>query len=194
MINLNNVNIVFSDVVIKYKDFTFKKGEITFISGPNGSGKTTLLKAIANIIDHKGEIDRNGFVTFVSQKPILFSKTIYQNIIYPLEIRKLDISNYENRIEKYVKLFELDKILHKKAKSCSSGEQMKASILRGIIFEPDVLLLDEPTTALDIKSIEELTKLLNEIKKDMTIIISSHDRLFIEELNDVLYELGDPYV
>lgn len=194
MINLRNVNIVFSDVLIKYKDITFENGEITFISGPNGSGKTTLLKAIAGIIDYKGEIVRKGFVTYVSQKPVLFSKTVYENIIYPLQIRKLDISEYEDKINSLVKLFDLEKILNKKAKACSSGEQMKTSILRSIIFEPDVLLLDEPTTALDIKSIEVLTKLLREIKKDMTIIISSHDRLFIEELQDNLYELGDPYV
>lgn len=194
MIKIHSLSIAYKDLEITYQDREFTTNTITFIKGSNGSGKTSLLKSIGGLIPYKGTIESQGFVTFNSQSPVLFNMSVYDNIVYPLKIRKLDVSRYQNKIEEYVSLFKLDHILHKKATLCSSGEQMKTSIIRSIIFQPSVLLLDEPTTSLDIESIQALTNLLKDIKKDMTILISSHDRLFIEELKDSIYQLGDTHV
>lgn len=191
MIKIKNLKVSFKDTVISYKDTTFETNKITFIKGSNGTGKTTLLKAIAGLNEYQGTIESLGFVTFNRQDPVLFNMPVFKNIEYPLTIRKKDIREYQDKIDEYVKRFNIEHILHKNATLCSSGEKMKTSIIRSIIFSPGVLLLDEPTTSLDIASIKVLTELLKELKKEMTIIISSHDRLFIEELNDFIYELGD---
>lgn len=194
MINLQDVSITFDEFNINYDDFQFQTNKITFIKGPNGSGKTTLLKAIAGLQKHNGTISYQGVATFNSQKPILFHMSVYDNITYPIRIRNLDLNEYKEKIQKYITLFDLTKLEHTNTSKLSSGELMKISIIRSIIFNPDILLLDEPTTALDIESIKKLTILLQEIKKDMTILISSHDRLFIEELSEDTYQLGDNYV
>ena len=194
MIKLDNVKINYDNFTISYNNHVFNNNTITIIKGPNGSGKTTLLKAIANLLPHQGDITTEGYATFNSQTPILFNMTVYENIIYPLKIRKKDLSKYQKQINKYLTLFDLVTLKDTNATCLSSGEKMKTSIIRSIIFKPDILLLDEPTTALDIESITALTALLKELKKDTTILISSHDRLFIEDLKDDIYLLGDNYV
>lgn len=97
-------------------------------------------------------------------------------------------------INDYAEKLNLTPLLQKNSRNLSDGEQKKTSILRSIIFGPKILLLDEPTTSLDVESIEELTTLLKELKNKMTIIIVSHDRSFIEELRDDVIELGGNYV
>lgn len=194
MIKISNVCITFKDTVIRYEDTEFQKNKITFIKGQNGLGKTTLLKAIAKLVPYSGTINYTGFATYNRQHPVLFHMSVYDNITYPLRIRNKDITKYDEVIKEYAKRLGIDHLLQKDATLCSSGEQMKTSIIRSLIFSPDILLLDEPTTSLDIASINELTILLRELKKDMTIIISSHDRLFIEDLEDEIYELGDQNV
>lgn len=194
MIKLKNIKIHFKGVTLQYKDYTFQTNHIHVIKGSNGTGKTTLLKAIAGLQPHTGDLEKNGVITYVSQNPVMFHMSVYDNLIYPLRIRKKEIEQYQEQLNHYIKLFHLEHILSKNATLCSSGEQMKMSIIRGIIFSPDVLLLDEPTTSLDIQSIQALTELLKKLKQHTTIIIASHDRLLIEELHDSIYELGDPYV
>ena len=191
MIKIKDLKVSFKDTIIEYRDTTFEANKITFIKGSNGTGKTTLLKAIAGLNEYQGTVESVGFVTFNRQDPVLFNMSVLKNIEYPLRIRKKDVLQYQQKINEYVKRFNIEHILNKNATLCSSGEKMKTSIIRSIIFSPGVLLLDEPTTSLDIESIKVLTDILKELKHEMTIIISSHDRLFIEELNDSIYELED---
>jgi energy-coupling factor transporter ATP-binding protein EcfA2 len=194
MINTKNVKVVYPELTIKFDDVTIKENLITFIKGPNGSGKTTLLKSLSNLLEYEGEIVGNNDITYNSPKPVLFNMTVLENITYPLRIRKLNIESYMPRINNYVEKLNLTPLLQKNAHKLSDGEQKKTSILRSIIFGPKILLLDEPTTSLDVESIEELTILLKELREEMTIIIVSHDRSFIEELHDDVVELGGNYV
>ena len=71
---------------------------------------------------------------------------------------------------------------------------MKVSIVRSLIFNPDIVLLDEPTTHLDLESIDELTILIKELKNKITFIIVSHNQKFIDDLLDEEYHLGGNYV
>ncbi|XMB85959.1 ATP-binding cassette domain-containing protein [Mycoplasmatota bacterium WC44] len=177
---------------INFKDNIFKDNQITFITGRNGTGKTTLLKSIARLLDFKGEIVGSG--TYVAQEPIIFNKSVYENIIYPLRIRKVDISKYNEKLYYFTDKLTITHLLKKNATKLSSGEKMKVSIVRSIIFSPDVLLLDEPTTHLDLQSIDELINLLKELKKNMNIIIVSHNKSFIDNLIDNEYLLGEENV
>lgn len=194
MINTKNVKVVYPELTIKFDDVTIKENSITFVKGPNGSGKTTLLKSLSNLIQYEGDVIGNEDITYNSPKPVLFNMTVLENITYPLRIRKLEIDEYMLSINDYAEKLNLTPLLQKNSRNLSDGEQKKTSILRSIIFGPKILLLDEPTTSLDVESIEELTTLLKELKNKMTIIIVSHDRSFIEELRDDVIELGGNYV
>ena len=121
-------------------------------------------------------------------------RAIFENIIYPLRIRKLDISDYMKSIDEYAKALEIDHLLEKNALKLSSGEKRKVSIIRSVIFNPDIVLLDEPTTHLDLDSIHELIKLIQQLKQDITFIIVSHNETFIQALQDVTYKVGEQNV
>lgn len=180
------------DVTVDYGDISFEFNQkfgnnITFITGRNGTGKTTLLKAIAGLIDYSGDIEGTG--TYFSQDPVIFNRTVYENIIYPLTIRGLDLADYNERIIDLAKKLDVYKLFNKNAKKLSGGEKIKVALIRGIIYEPEVILLDEPTTHLDIESIDELIVLLKELKHRMTIIIVSHNKAFMEELMESEYRL-----
>lgn len=194
MIDIKNLKVAYPELTIQFNDVSIKENSITFIKGPNGSGKTTLLKSLSNLIKYEGTVIGNDDITYNSPKPVLFNMTVLENITYPLKIRKLDIEKYMATIHDFADKLDLTPLLQKNAHKLSDGEQKKTSILRSVIFDPKILLLDEPTISLDVESIEELTILLKELKKKMTIIIVSHDRSFIEELHDHVIELGGNYV
>ncbi len=194
MIDIKNLSVDLKTIEISFDDFTFEKSKITIVSGKNGSGKTTLLKAIAGLLEYKGDLHVNGEVTYNSQEPVIFNRTVYENISYPLKIRKLDLLEYEEKIWDYCKILEMDHLINKNALKLSSGEKMKVSIIRSIIFNPDIVLLDEPTTHLDLDSINELGTLIRRLKKDMTFIIVSHNKTFIDSLMDVEYKIGGNHV
>ena len=190
MIEVNNLVVKYKTVTFNFEDYHFKKNKVSVISGRNGAGKTTLLKAIASLIEYQGDIKVNGEITYNSQEAIIFNRSVFENIIYPLKIRKLDVALYQEMIMKYSKALSIEHLLSKNALKLSSGEKMKVSIIRSIIFNPEIVLLDEPTTHLDLESITELSNLVRELKKKITFIIVSHNKTFIEELTDEEYYLG----
>ncbi|MFK5883492.1 MAG: ATP-binding cassette domain-containing protein, partial [Candidatus Izemoplasma sp.] len=85
-------------------------------------------------------------------------------------------------------------LLKKNAKNLSSGEKMKVSIIRAIIFKPDTVLLDEPTSYLDVDSIHQLKRIINDLKSSINFIIVSHNEAFYNELVDGSLTLGGQYV
>jgi len=190
MVRLKNVAVEYPALRIAYEDALFLQNAVTVVTGRNGSGKTTLLKAIGGLIAHEGEIEKSGFATIHFQDPVLFDRSVYKNIVYPLEIRGRDARGYEKRILEYARLMGLKEKLHENAKNLSAGQKMKTSILRSVIFEPEILLLDEPTTYLDIESIEELKTLVCKLKEKMTIILVCHDQAFNEAVADEVYHVG----
>ncbi len=190
MIEIKGLSVKYKSLELKFNNYKFKKHQISVISGRNGTGKTTLLKAIASLIEYSGVVEAKGEVTYNSQEAVLFNRSAYENIIYPLKIRKLDVSSYQETINDYCKVLDIQHLLDKNALKLSSGEKMKISIVRSIIFNPDIVLLDEPTTHLDLESINELSLLLRKLRKNITFIIVSHNKTFIDELKDEEYCLG----
>ncbi len=190
MIETNKLVVKYKTITFKFEDYHFQKNQVSVISGRNGTGKTTLLKAIASLIEYEGTVKVNGEITYNSQEPIIFNRSVFDNIVYPLKIRKLDISKYQEKIMEYSQLLSIDNLLNKNALKLSSGEKMKVSIIRSIIFNPKIVLLDEPTTHLDLESIKELINLIKDLKSKITFIIVSHNKAFIEELYDQEYSLG----
>ena len=159
MIEIRDLKVKMKSLEFVFEDFRFEKNKVTVISGRNGAGKTTLLRVFASFLDYEGSLKINANVTYNSQEPVIFNRTAYCNIAYPLKVRKLDISLYHDKIVEYAKLL-------------------------------DIVLLDEPTTHLDLESINELTLLIKKLKNKITFIIVSHNKSFVDDLKDVEYKVG----
>ncbi|MEW6680405.1 MAG: ATP-binding cassette domain-containing protein [bacterium] len=156
----------------------FEKERIYCIFGPNGAGKTTLLnllsfldKPSSGTIEFKGERRNIGYLR---QDPLLFQRSIFSNIELGLKIRKI---RDKNRVYEIMDELSIEKIKDKKPDEISYGELKRVALARAIVFEPEVLLLDEPTANIDptsIKIIEGLIKRINKEKRT-TIIFSTHN-------------------
>jgi tungstate transport system ATP-binding protein len=173
--------------ILNIERLNFKIGETTYLLGENGAGKSTLLNILAKIdLEYLGNIE-NIFlreeISLVDANPYMLKGDVYDNIAYPLKIRKID--NIDERVEKLLKKFDLERLKDKVASKLSSGETQKVAIVRALSYEPKLLLLDEPTANLDKDAKLELIEILRDYKKNgttTTIIIVTHDHDFFENL------------
>lgn len=198
MIRLENVNKRFKKLqALSEISAVFEKGQVISLIGPNGSGKTTLIKSILGLVKtDSGKIYFNG-------KPITESVDYRKDIGYMPQIGRypdnMKIGQLFNMIknirkendldeELYYK-FKLDTIDNKSMRSLSGGTRQKVSAALAFLFNPDILILDEPTAGLDPLSSEILKeKILSEKQKGKLVLITSHILSDLEELTtDVLY-------
>lgn len=183
------------------KDINMKirKNEITALIGPSGCGKSTFLKTLNRMNDWvegcrvTGDIRFEGKDIFkevdplalryrvgmVFQQPTPFPKSIYENIAYGPRIQGIkDKKQLDAIVEKSLRQAacwdEMKDRLNKSALGLSGGQQQRLCIARGIAVKPEVLLLDEPCSALDPISTARIEDLINELKKDYTVVIVTH--------------------
>ena len=197
---VNKVSKRYKKTILYNFSYEFNQGKIIGIVGPSGSGKSTLLSMIANDIKkYKGIITYNDFdIKSLKNYTFLNVGYVYQNHQLLEELTALEnVSLYFNLIkdkkEKYYytikTLFKEFKVLHTldvKVKHLSLGEKQRIALIRAFIKNPDILLLDEPTSSLDSNSRDLLFDHLNKIKKDKIIIIVSHDLNVIERFDEVI--------
>ena len=191
-IKIVNVNKSFDGVqILKDINLTIEQGEFFSIIGPSGCGKTTLLRMIAgfispdsgaiylgdeNIVDLPPNL-RN--VNTIFQKYALFPHlNVFENVAFPLRIKKTDEKTINEEVMKYLKLVGLDEHSTKKVSQLSGGQQQRVSIARALINKPGVLLLDEPLSALDAKLRQNLLIELDLIHDEVgiTFIFITHDQ------------------
>ena len=176
-----------------------REKQVTALIGPSGSGKTTFLRIINRMSDvvpgtrAEGSLKMDGQellgrvdpvalrlrVGMVFQRPNPFPKSIYDNIAYALRVHKYPRQEIEERVERSLQEAALwddvkDK-LKKSAYALSGGQQQRLCIARAIALRPEVLLMDEPTAALDPISTGKVEDLLIELKKNYTIVIVTHN-------------------
>ena len=166
-------------------------GEFFALLGPSGSGKTTLLKLIAGFEQPtRGQIGFDGDdvthvppnkrnVGMVFQKYALFPHmTVAQNIGFPLKMRKLSAGRIRERVEAALSLVRLDGYGDRLPSQLSGGQQQRIAVARAIVFEPPVLLMDEPLGALDKKLREQMQFEIKRIQEELgiTVIYVTHDQ------------------
>jgi tungstate transport system ATP-binding protein len=186
-IKLENIKKIYNGkTVLNVKNLTIKENIITGILGPNGSGKTTMMKIIADLLEpESGRIIYNGQyfnkikdnLTYVSHNSYLFNDTVYENIAAPLKFREKENSYIEKRVKELIKMFKIGYLKDKNALNLSGGEKQKVSLARALSFNPEILIIDEPTANIDpnfIKLIESTLKSINE-KYKTTILIVTHN-------------------
>lgn len=191
-LSIKNIKKSFDKVeVLKGINLQIQKGEFVCFLGPSGCGKTTLLRILAglesadsgNIILNKKDITnlepakRN--LSMVFQSYALFpNMNIYENIDYGLKQFIKNKSQRKEKIQEVLKLVGLDEIFYKFPDELSGGQQQRVSIARALAIEPDILLLDEPLSALDAKVRENLRKEIKAIQQKLkiTTIMVTHDQ------------------
>lgn len=183
--------------------FAVRKGSITSIFGPNASGKTTLLNIISGL-DHQdaGSVLYNGNgdslplqVSYVFQnytESLLPWRTVEHNIALPLKLRGIPARERSGRVRMLVEKYRVDIDLDKFPYQLSGGQQQLVAILRALIVGPDLLLLDEPFSAIDFQKKLYLHRILLEIweQTGTTILLISHDMEEAIYLADTVLLLG----
>lgn len=185
------------DQILDIDNFTFKSGRISGIMGPNGAGKTTLLNIMAGLDDNYEGCVRYGEqsiehvrrkVTLVFQKGGLFKRSVYENIAYPLRLRGLDGMDIKSRVDSVIKSLEIENLGDKKAHKLSGGETQKVALARALVFEPSLLLLDEPTASIDPEFVRVMEKAIVDYNRETgaTVIIITHSKEQAERMCDDL--------
>ena len=173
IVKLENINAGYSDLQILFDiNLEIKKGEMVALLGQNSAGKTTILKVIAGMVAKKsGKIHKSGTISYVPQHLRVFPNlTVEENVL---------VRGTEKQIP--ADLLNLFPILKSKknilAKNLSGGEQQMVAMARGLIDNPDLLLLDEPSLGLSPKLVKELFALIEKIKleKNISILIIEHN-------------------
>lgn len=197
MINVKNIEKKFGKQhVLKNINLTFDKGECIALIGPNGCGKTTLIKSILGmVLPDSGSIEFNG-------KSVLGEHLYRENIGYMPQIGRypdhMTIGQIIDMIKKIrntnqtldedlLHAFEIEKMFDKPMRTLSGGTTQKISAVLAFLFNPDVLILDEPTAGLDPLASEILKeKIIKEKQKGKLILITSH---LLSELDDLITEI-----
>jgi putative spermidine/putrescine transport system ATP-binding protein len=168
-----------------------EQGEFLTLLGPSGSGKTTLLMILAGfLLPESGQIIRGGVdITrlpaekrnfgMVFQGYALFPHmTVAQNVDFPLRLRGMKTDERRRRVERILDVVGLASHMHKKPSQLSGGQQQRVAIARALVFEPELLLLDEPLSALDKNLREQLQSELQRIHREVgtSFVFVTHDQ------------------
>jgi ABC-type sugar transport system ATPase subunit len=178
-------------IVLDIESLSVETGEVLAIVGPNGAGKSTLFLVLAGLLkpDH-GQVIFNGRpfdsfrdldyrrqIALVLQEPLLMDMSVYENAALGLKFRRISKAQIEERVNHWLDQLGVAHLSNRPARKLSGGEAQRVSLARAFVLQPDLLLLDEPFTALDaptrIRLLEDLKSLLADT--EMTTIFITHD-------------------
>lgn len=170
MVKLDKINFMFgTKPVLAGFDLSVNKGEKVCLFGPSGCGKTTVLRLIAGLeIQNSGNITINGDISYVFQEHRLCpSITVLQNLLM--------ITQDEQQALAILKSLGISDCANKKPAKMSGGQRQRVAIARALCAKADILLLDEPFSAIDLENVHKVSKEILNLYGDKTIIMVSHD-------------------
>lgn len=194
-ITVENLTKFYGDQKVLNKvSFSIRKGEIVGFLGPNGAGKSTLMKILTTFIQaSEGKAFVNGFSVVENKKkvqksigylpehnPLYLEMYVREYLFYNAKIYKIPISEVEKIIEKT----GLKTEAHKKIGKLSKGFRQRVGIASTLLHNPEVLILDEPTTGLDPNQLLEIRELIKTAGKNKTVLFSTHILQEVEAICD----------
>jgi len=183
MIKIKNLNYKYDDkFVLNNISFEIKQGEKVALLGSNGSGKSTLLRILAGLYFTKGYFFENMLITkkidkafrkkiailFQNPESMIFNPSVYDEIVFSLKEFDLEVN-----IEKIIKEFKISHLLDKNPLNLSGGEKQKIVLAALLVYQPELILLDEPTTAMDPRTKGWFIDFMIDLNK--TILLATHD-------------------
>ena len=206
IITLENVKKVYEDETVLHDiNFELEKGKFYTLLGPSGCGKTTILRLIAGFADAtEGVIKINGEtvndipanrrkVNTVFQDYALFPHmNVFDNIAFGLTIKKMPKDQIIQKVKEALKMVQLEGYENREISEMSGGQQQRVAIARAIVNEPDVLLLDEPLSALDLKLRTDMQYELRELQQRLgiTFIFVTHDQEEALAMSDWIFVMN----
>ncbi|YAX58822.1 ABC transporter ATP-binding protein [Klebsiella pneumoniae] len=198
-LSVENLHLTYGDnPVLKGVSMTLGRGEVVSLLGPSGSGKTTLLRAVAGLekptsgriaignrtvydgtprSEIPAEEERNLGLVFQSYA-LWPHKTVFDNVAYPLKLRKVAAGEIKERVQRVLDQLGLGHLGNRHPHQLSGGQQQRVAIGRALVYNPPVILLDEPLSNLDAKLREEARVFLREliIKLGLSALMVTHDQ------------------
>lgn len=189
MIKVSNVTKKYGNfIAVEDVNFEIKEGEIVGLLGPNGAGKSTTMNMITGFIEPtEGVITINGLDIIKKSKqakkeigympegvPLYRELTVKEFINYMAELKMVPTKIRKQEVEKVMEQTKITDVKDKIVKNLSRGYKQRVSMAGALVGEPKVLILDEPTVGLDPKQITEIRNLIKSLRKEHTIILSSH--------------------
>ncbi|WP_407675478.1 ABC transporter ATP-binding protein [Paraburkholderia sabiae] len=187
-------------------DLDIHAGEFLSLLGPSGSGKTTLLMMLAGFeFPNEGSITLGGIditrmapnkrnIGMVFQRYALFPHmTVRQNIAYPLKMRKVPKAEIPDRVERALSMVQLSGYGDRMPSQLSGGQQQRVAVARALVFEPPVLLMDEPLSALDKKMRERMQIEIKQLQQRLgvTVVYVTHDQEEALTMSDRIAVMGN---
>jgi len=186
---------------------TFRPGLIHAIIGPNGSGKSTLLR-LCNLLepptrgelrfrDHRGalapDLALRRRMTLVFQRPCLLNTTVYKNVACGLIIRGMEKGEIRRRVQAALELVEMADFREHHGRTLSGGESQRVALARALVIEPELLLLDEPTSNLDPHSVRIMEGAIRKLRQAgrTTVLLVTHNLFQAQRLADRVVFLYD---
>ena len=206
MIHVQNLRKEYgSKVAVNNMSIDVEKGSLFSLLGVNGAGKTTTIKMLtglekitsgdATIMGYsvKNEINKVKEIVNVStqETSVAQNLSVIENLMFIAGIYGIDKKEAEKRAERIIETFHMDDVRNAKAKTLSGGWQRKLSIAMALITNPKVLFLDEPTLGLDVLARRELWRVIEELKGNITIILTTHYMEEAESLSDKIAIMVD---
>jgi len=215
-IELENVTYYYPDGSLGVKDVTIRirRGERVALIGCNGCGKSTLLLLMAGLIKpkfgivkifgkdikdwDKGELRKTVGILFQNPDDFLFNPTVKEELLYTPAQLDIPFEEALNMVKHYAKMFNLEEILNKPPFRLSGGEKKKVALACVMMLNPQILLLDEPTTNIDGKTRKKILKFIEEFEG--TLVLATHeldiatrivDRVIILSMNKTILADGD---
>ncbi len=189
MIEVKNVTKKYgSFVAVNDISFTINDGEVVGFLGPNGAGKSTTMNMLTGYIEQtEGHIIVNGYDTIKKPNkakgqmgympegvPLYNDLTVKEFVTYMAELHKIERKQKKARVQAVLKEVGLESMQNKLIKNLSRGQKQRVSLAGTIVFDPKIVILDEPTVGLDPKQITEIRSLIKNLGKKHTVILSSH--------------------
>ncbi len=191
---------------LKVRQLDIDRQKIHVVSGQNGAGKSTLLRILALLLKpQQGALFFSGQpidpsansqlllrrkITLVEQSPYLLQGSVFSNLAFGLKIRKIGRAEQEQRIIETLPIVGLAAFSHRPIKELSGGEIQRVALARALVLNPEILLLDEPTSNIDHDSLPGFEQLLRSLANNgMTVIMSTHDPAQAERLNGHLIKI-----
>ncbi len=174
--------------------FSIKKGEIVGFLGPNGAGKSTLMKILTTYISaSEGKASVNEYDVKTQQKqvqqcvgylpehnPLYLDMYVKEYLAFNADVYQID----KNRIQEIIELTGLTQEAHKKIEQLSKGYRQRVGLANALLHDPEVLILDEPTTGLDPNQLLEIRELIKNVGKKKTVFLSTHIMQEVEAICD----------